>query len=179
MLDSPIKDFPKFARYLGTNFADIVTLTTPHSHAAGPGTLAGHSHAVGPGTLAGYTVSFSTTGNNTGQPPLSLLLPPVGTVAMGSISTLDLTSSVMYVNHRTSIAIERLSSEGGSDPKEASGLWPRMCYFSAITITTLGFGDITPVSSWARLLVGSEAVSGVVLIGLFLNATAKKWGKAS
>jgi hypothetical protein len=85
----------------------------------------------------------------------------------------------MYVNHRTSIAIERLSSEGGSDPKEASGLWPRMCYFSAITITTLGFGDITPVSSWARLLVGSEAVSGVVLIGLFLNAIAKKWGKAS
>jgi len=52
-----------------------------------------------------------------------------------------------------------------------------MCYFSAVTITTLGFGDITPVTSAARAVTGSLAVVGVVLIGLFLNAVAQKWGK--
>jgi hypothetical protein len=49
----------------------------------------------------------------------------------------------------------------------------RMIYFSAVTITTLGFGDIVPVTTAARWLVMAEAVSGVVLIGLFLNSLAR------
>jgi ion channel len=68
----------------------------------------------------------------------------------------------------------------GSRCRRSEGsLWPyiRMCYFSAITITTLGFGDITPVTTEARVLVGTEAVLGVVIIGLFLNAVAQKWRK--
>jgi hypothetical protein len=77
----------------------------------------------------------------------------------------------------TAAVVERLSTAGQGDPKEASGLFVRMCYFSAISVTTLGFGDITPVSSTARLLVAIEAVFGVVFVGLFLNAVAQKWGK--
>lgn len=46
----------------------------------------------------------------------------------------------------------------------------RMMYFSAVTITTTGFGDIFPVSTLARALVAAEALLGVVLIGLFLNS---------
>lgn len=37
-------------------------------------------------------------------------------------------------------------------------------YFSAVTFTTLGYGDITLSSSW-RLLSGFEAIGGIVLIG--------------
>jgi hypothetical protein len=48
----------------------------------------------------------------------------------------------------------------------------RMLYFSAITITTVGYGDIVPVTTRTRLLVAIEAVFGVVLIGLFLNSIA-------
>lgn len=47
-------------------------------------------------------------------------------------------------------------------------------YFSVITITTLGYGDITPVTETARLLSAVEALSGLVLIGLFLNSLAHR-----
>lgn len=58
------------------------------------------------------------------------------------------------------------------DPSYASDHFLRMVYLSAVTVTTLGFGDITPVSESARALVGAEAVLGVVVIGLFLSALA-------
>jgi Ion channel len=34
----------------------------------------------------------------------------------------------------------------------------------------LGFGDITPLTTLARILVTIEAILGVILIGLFLSA---------
>jgi hypothetical protein len=46
----------------------------------------------------------------------------------------------------------------------------RMLYLSAVTITTVGYGDIVPLTDLARAAVASEAILGIVLIGLFLNA---------
>jgi hypothetical protein len=46
-------------------------------------------------------------------------------------------------------------------------------YFSVVTITTLGYGDITPQTEMARTLTSLEAVLGIVVIGFFLNAVAK------
>ncbi len=43
-------------------------------------------------------------------------------------------------------------------------------YLSAVTVTTLGYGDIVPVHWTTKLLTGLQAVSGVVLVGLFLNS---------
>jgi hypothetical protein len=43
-------------------------------------------------------------------------------------------------------------------------------YFSTVTITTLGYGDVLPVTDLARVLVISEVVLGVILAGSFLNA---------
>ncbi|MCW2983805.1 MAG: hypothetical protein JWR63_1375 [Conexibacter sp.] len=60
------------------------------------------------------------------------------------------------------------------DPSAAGEPYWRYLYLSAVTITTLGFGDITPITTTARLLVGLEAVLGVVLIGLFLNGVAQR-----
>lgn len=37
-------------------------------------------------------------------------------------------------------------------------------YFSAVTFTTLGYGDITLSSDW-RLLSGLQAIDGILLIG--------------
>lgn len=37
-------------------------------------------------------------------------------------------------------------------------------YFSAVTFTTLGFGDITLSSDW-RILSGLQAIDGILLIG--------------
>lgn len=43
-------------------------------------------------------------------------------------------------------------------------------YFSTVTITTLGYGDVLPVTDLARALVISEVVLGVLVAGSFLNA---------
>lgn len=48
----------------------------------------------------------------------------------------------------------------------------RMLYLSAVTVTTVGYGDIVPLTDIARFAVSFEAIAGIVLIGLFLNALA-------
>lgn len=38
-------------------------------------------------------------------------------------------------------------------------------YFPAVTFTTLGYGDITLSSEQWRLLIGIEALNGLLLLG--------------
>jgi uncharacterized protein YjbI with pentapeptide repeats len=38
-------------------------------------------------------------------------------------------------------------------------------YYSIVTFTTLGFGDITPVTFWAMFWVTSEVVAGYIMLG--------------
>lgn len=47
-------------------------------------------------------------------------------------------------------------------------------YFSIVSFTTLGFGDITQKSSFLRLFSALESLSGLVLMGLFLAGYASK-----
>ena len=47
-------------------------------------------------------------------------------------------------------------------------LW-NFLYFSSVTITTLGYGDILPNSTIVRILVMFETVSGVLIIGMFVS----------
>lgn len=65
------------------------------------------------------------------------------------------------------------------DPSAVSGDFWRMVYFSATTITTVGYGDIIPLTGPARTLTGVEAVFGWVLAGLFLNAAATRLSRRS
>jgi len=51
----------------------------------------------------------------------------------------------------------------------------RMLYFSAVTISTIGYGDIVPIDDTLRLLVGFEAILGIVFIGLFINALGDRF----
>lgn len=57
---------------------------------------------------------------------------------------------------------------GSNGAGEQAGRFPALVYFSFVTLTTLGYGEFTPVSSHARSLVVLEAVIGqlylVVLI---------------
>lgn len=59
-------------------------------------------------------------------------------------------------------------------PSFTSGDYSRMFYLSAITITTVGFGDILPITPLARVLVSIEAIWGIIIIGLFLNSLANR-----
>jgi hypothetical protein len=59
-------------------------------------------------------------------------------------------------------------------PERFSGNFGRMLYFSAVVITTLGLGDIVPLTDRARGLVAGEVVLGIVFVGLFINAAASR-----
>ena len=54
--------------------------------------------------------------------------------------------------------------------------WQYMVYFSYSTLTTLGYGDITPVSPWAQSIVGIEAMLGLLYIALILGRMASNYG---
>lgn len=56
-----------------------------------------------------------------------------------------------------------------TDPRTA---FARMMYFSAVNLTTLGYGDITPITTRTRMLVALQSVLGIVFMGMFLNALA-------
>jgi hypothetical protein len=43
-------------------------------------------------------------------------------------------------------------------------------YFSAITYSTVGYGDVLP-TGWLRILAGIEALNGLVLIGWSISFT--------
>lgn len=47
-------------------------------------------------------------------------------------------------------------------------------YFSISTITTLGYGDITPTTDAGKIVASVEALLGIALLGLFLNALSHK-----
>lgn len=50
-------------------------------------------------------------------------------------------------------------------------------YFSFVTLTTLGFGDIAPVSALAKRLVVIEAFVGQVFVITFVARLVALWGK--
>ena len=47
-------------------------------------------------------------------------------------------------------------------------------YFSAITFTTLGYGDITPADDYAKIICSAEALLGGLSIGLLIGGFANK-----
>ena len=54
-------------------------------------------------------------------------------------------------------------------PKPDQGLdWPGLFYFSYTTLTTLGYGDITPVTSVARSMATLEATCGVLYTAILV-----------
>lgn len=59
-------------------------------------------------------------------------------------------------------------------PGYTKGNFSRMFYLSASTITTVGFGDIVPITPSARILLSIEAIWGIIIIGLFLNSLANR-----
>jgi hypothetical protein len=131
----------------------------------------------------GLSVGLSTPGGSANEepkrspiaPPVSLLFPPPAP----SLPLPDSSAGTLSMSRGTYEELTHFYAAVQGDPSYASGVWLRMLYLSAVTITTLGFGDITPVSESARLCVALEAVLGVVLAGLFLNALAIRVRKRS
>ena len=60
---------------------------------------------------------------------------------------------------------------------DAPIVWQQLIYYSYVTLTTLGYGDILPVSSWARSLVSLEAVVGVLYLAILMARLVGLYGQ--
>jgi hypothetical protein len=69
---------------------------------------------------------------------------------------------------------QQLISVERGDPSYSAGQGVRMAYLSVSTITTLGLGDIVPLSTTARVFVTVEALFGVIFAGLFVASIAAR-----
>jgi len=86
--------------------------------------------------------------------------------------TNDVVSDVvmMPISRKLDFEIRNYASGTRGFPAKSSGHFMRLLYLSAITITTVGYGDILPITTLARALVASEAILGIIIIGFFLNS---------
>lgn len=46
--------------------------------------------------------------------------------------------------------------------------WQQFVYYSLITLSTAGYGDILPANMWARMLAGIEATIGVLYVAILV-----------
>lgn len=60
---------------------------------------------------------------------------------------------------------------------EGVGPWLTAAYFSVVTFTTLGYGDLQAGPGVGRLLAGLEALLGYVLLSLFLVCIVRKFSR--
>ncbi len=57
--------------------------------------------------------------------------------------------------------------------------WQRIVYFSYSTLTTLGYGDIAPVSAWAQSVSSVEAMIGLLYIAIILGRLVSVYKSSS
>lgn len=55
--------------------------------------------------------------------------------------------------------------------------WGHAVYFSVVTFTTLGYGDLTPKPGLGQFCAGVEALLGFVLLSLFLVCVVRKFSR--
>jgi hypothetical protein len=52
-------------------------------------------------------------------------------------------------------------------------------YFSYISLTTVGYGDITPVSNVARMLSAAEAMTGTLFMAVLISRLVSMYSSQS
>lgn len=86
------------------------------------------------------------------------------------INGYDSPNILMTMDSESFNKINNLKNAKNGFPSGISNNFERMFYLSAVTITTVGYGDIVPITTIARTLISVEAISGAILVGLFLNS---------
>jgi hypothetical protein len=70
--------------------------------------------------------------------------------------------------HPHSFRVRRIESTGSFDHPPVSESFPRLIYFSYATLTTLGYGDILPVSGPAQAFSYLEAIVGQLYLTVLI-----------
>ena len=61
----------------------------------------------------------------------------------------------------------------------AEGSYPAVLYYSFVTLTSVGYGDITPVSSAARALSNLESLVGILYPAVLIGRLLSKQGEGA
>ncbi len=64
-------------------------------------------------------------------------------------------------------------------PKPEGYTWFSFVYYSIVTFTTLGFGDITPIKWYTEILVTLEVILGYIMLGGLISILANKLARRS
>jgi hypothetical protein len=83
----------------------------------------------------------------------------IGAVFVGVYGTLDI------------LTVQATGAHAFRDsllPPEAILPWQHLVYYSYITLTTVGYGDILPVTMWARSLASMEALTGALYLSVIV-----------
>lgn len=87
--------------------------------------------------------------------------------------TIYLLTALMFASvHRHVSALDPNAYVAGSTGKSVVLVWDSSLYFSIATITTVGYGDIVPITPWARSAVMLEAICGVFITIVFIARLA-------
>ena len=65
------------------------------------------------------------------------------------------------------------------DFKDSANSWFTPYYFSIVTYTTLGFGDVRPATIVGEIVVSSEVILGYTTLGLLLSVLAQSIARRS
>ncbi len=91
------------------------------------------------------------------------LLNLVGPMLMPGLIVLYL---LLLISGFALIYLPRMPAEFIVEPEAVSASWIESLYFSGVTLTTLGYGDITPRMLFVRFFALVEGASGFALISL-------------
>lgn len=82
----------------------------------------------------------------------------------------------LILRHRAYLAAKALADKATADIRKYS--YFNFIYFSTVTVATVGYGDITPKTRTAKMLVTSEILLGGVLILVYLTLVFRRGNKA-
>lgn len=68
--------------------------------------------------------------------------------------------------------------EGGLQPKQFGSI-PRAMWWSVSTLTTVGYGDVYPITALGRILAGLTAIAGIGLIAMPAGILASAFSEAA
>jgi len=87
---------------------------------------------------------------------------------MGAVGSFLLIGVVFAQLYRIVALLATNAFAVGGTPAPSSVFLPRVHYFSFVTLTSLGYGDITPLHPFARAMVTLEALTGQLFLAILV-----------
>lgn len=95
-------------------------------------------------------------------------------VAVANETIGNATNATVRTPEQSETIIWSISDLAAASPQELLAVMMKSLYFSAITFTTLGYGDIQPVGNAARALAGMESLLGAMLTALLVFVLSQR-----